>query len=342
MKHIFSIHSNICVIVIYDTVKKLIERGEDVIILSDRNAEFPFFQNSINFIDIQYITDNYRGDCSTPIKKLINYTFRYLPKYKESAKKVIDDEDFILYISSCNYFTIAPYLCSNHCKGYYFIEEGTMAYMDVNKLKKRYERQVRKGQFLLNFVGAGTRFDYEITPLYKGCICISEYAFPWCNDRKIINNLQNYKAVIPQSSNSYTHVIVTDYLDEDIDVILRAFRIVMDLIIKDESSIRICIKMHPTAFSYQQKKIELIKEFVNKKYEEYHIDFVPVSFTIENLLMSGKTQVYSIFGVSSLLLYAVNFGSRSFVLNYNDEKITCDELFTVQDILDDVYKNQDL
>ncbi len=338
MNHIFSIHSNICVIVIYDRVRKLLENNENVIIVSDRNTAFPFFQDRILFNDIQYITDKYRGSCKNIFSKFINYAFEYLPHYKKSAKKIIGNEDFILYLSSCNYFTISPYLWNKHCKGYYFIEEGTMSYMDVDELRRRYKKQLYSGQILLNLIGFRTTFDFYTDSRFGGCICVSEYAFPWCKTNKIVSDLRCYCNNEMSDYDLYDYLIVTDYLDKDIGVIFQGFEMVLNTITPLPQDKRIGVKMHPTAYSYQKEKINEIQNLISRKYSDIKVVFLPSNYVVEKMLIKKHTIVYSIFDVSSLLLYALALNSRAFVLTAN-HGVNMKELKTITELLEEVYKS---
>ena len=59
MKHIFYLHSNICVIAAYDTIERCVNEGNRVVVISNRNTAFSFFRGKIEFHDIQPITDKY-------------------------------------------------------------------------------------------------------------------------------------------------------------------------------------------------------------------------------------------------------------------------------------------
>lgn len=338
MKHIFSIHSNICVIVVYGRIKELIEKGEKVVVVSDRNTEFPYFKDLIEFHDIQSVTDKYRGNCKTAFSKFVNYAFTYLPHYKTSAKKIIHEEDFILYLSSCNYFTTSPYLWSKYCKGYYFIEEGTMSYMDIDILRKRYKKQLRHGQALLNIIGFKSKFDYYTDNRFLGCICVSEKAFPWCKERKFVDDLSEYKKQIGDNVKPLDYVIVTDYLRDDVEDIKAGFKMILDFVKERNIKATIGVKMHPTAVSYEKNKINVIRKFLLSDYPDSHFEFLPTGYAVEDLLIKSRSSLFSIFGISSLLLYSIVYGSRSYAL-FCKPKIEMKEIHSVNEILDIVHKS---
>ena len=75
MNHIFFLHSNICTIVAFNTIKGLIEKEEKVVVILNRGTKFPFFVEKVKTFDIQYITDEYRKSSSNIIGKFLNYRF---------------------------------------------------------------------------------------------------------------------------------------------------------------------------------------------------------------------------------------------------------------------------
>lgn len=332
VSHIFSIHSNICVVVVYDTIRKLLDEGNKVIVVSDRNTSFPFFSDKIIFHDIQYITDQYRKQTSNLFKRLKNYAFDYLPQYKKSALSIINEEDFILYLSSKNYFTMVPYLKNKHCKGYYYIEEGSMSYMDIDVLKRRYYKQLYHGQILLNFIGSSTSFDYEIDERFLGCIATSMDAFPWCKENKIITTMDGYFSNIPVSNVDIDTLIITDYLNDDKSIVVDAFKKIIDEALSTHKVSKIGIKFHPTAYSYQGEKI---KEVLLEIRRRYSIEFVQLSasFSVEAYMFHRHIKIYSVFNVSSLLLYALLLGSRPFMLTHKDNDIKVEEILTVRELI---------
>ena len=95
--------------------------------------------------------------------------------------------------------------------------------------------------------------------------------------------------------------IVTGYLFETLDDIYKGFSIIFDQITSDSNKRKIAIKFHPTAFSYQREKCELIKHYLNAKYSNLEINFVESSYSVEGSLYRNPTELYSIFGNSANL-----------------------------------------
>ena len=210
MRHIFFLHSNICTIVAFETIKELIEREEDVVVILNRGTKFPFFEGKLEVFDIQYITDEYRKLSSNLIGKFLNYRFHYLPKFDVKAKEIIRNRDFILYTPSYNQFTLRAFLNSPHLIGYYYLEEGSISYVSDSILKRKYYYKLFiKGRLLSALLGVKEYYDFKITPKFKGAICISSYTFPWLEKNKIINNIDQYMLTLDNSSLLFDSIIVT-------------------------------------------------------------------------------------------------------------------------------------
>ena len=90
-------------------------------------------------------------------------------------------------------YSVRPFLKDEHCKGYYFIEEGVLSYLTSRSLHTRYiERRYKQGRILLELFGMGEVPDCLITNKFKGCLCLSEHAFPWCKHEKIVTGIASY------------------------------------------------------------------------------------------------------------------------------------------------------
>lgn len=333
MKHIFYLHSNICVIAAFDTIKELVEDGENVVVVSNRRTAFPFFRGRISFFDIQEITDKYRLNTNNVVKKLINYKYKYLPHFTESANTIIGNEDFILYTPSYNLFIIRPYLKSPYLKGYYFIEEGTMTYNTEDFLRKRYYfNRYHRGRILSDLFGVGETLDYKTTKKFKGCIALSNFAFPWCKENKTINGTSNYMSLIDTPPVSADCFIVTGYLQEETKDVMEGISKIMTHIYENGNPNSIAFKFHPTAFSYEKEKVEAIQQYIAKEYPKLNVIYMPAKYSVESTLFTSNTIMYSIFGISSLSLYSLLFGSKSYYVP-NASNAIVKEIPTVDDFL---------
>lgn len=333
MNHIFYLHSNTCVIASYDIIDKLLSKGENVIVVTERGTGFPFFDGKVSLFDVQKVINAYRIHTKTLLGKVINYKTSLHPHCRLFANEVINSKDFILYTPSYNMYSIKPFLYSNHCKGYYFIEEGFMAYLSKQTLQIHFRnRQIKKGHILMHLVGAGESFDYKITKMYKGCIGLSEYSFPWCKDNKIITSFDGYFSNIPFEEVGTQNLITTDWLSDDVEVLKAAFKITIQKMNSNVKQSKIAIKFHPSAFVNEKHKIDEIVNYIHKEFCGIDFFLLPASFSVEALLYYRRINLYCIFGVSSLQLYAIMLKSTAFMVGKADLSIT--EIKNIPEFLD--------
>ena len=320
MNHIYFLHSNICTIVAFKTIKELIEKGDNVVIILNRGTKFPFFEGKVRIFDIQYITDEYRKSSSNVIGKYLNYRFHYLPLFDETAKEIIGEEEFILYAPSYNLFILRYFFNSSYLKGYYYLEEGTLSYTSKKLLLRRYYKKIfLKGRLVSGLLGLREYFDSKVTKKFKGCICLSDQAFQWLSYNKTISTIDDYLYALDEPPLIVDALIVTGYLNEDILELYKGLdSIFAQIRLKNQKSV--AVKFHPTAASYQREKCKQIKTYLTSKYTNTEILFVNTSYSLEGSLYQRKTDLYSIFGMSSLCLYSLIFGSRSYVINRETPK----------------------
>lgn len=335
MRHIFYLHSNICAIVSHSIISELIRNNEEVVVVSERKTIFPSFKDQILIYDIQQVIDTYRKKDQKLIEYVINYRFDLIPQLRKFAKDVIDNQDFILYLPSCNMFTIQPFLKSKYCKGYYYIEEGTLSYLSKEKLEQRYyTRKYKEGMFLLDFLKMGIAYEFKVSNKFRGCICLSDKAYPWCpKNQKTIVDIKDSLAAFEYSNIATDVVITTDYLRLQLETYLEAFDIVINKIVSESSHHRIYIKFHPTAYLFEETKMNKIMDCLNEKYNDIIKGYLPPSFLMEGLLCDNKVSLYSIFGLSSLLLYALVFGSKAFEVEIDNNDVSINEIVSVDDFL---------
>ena len=333
MQHIFFLHSNICTIVAYETIKELIENREKVTIILNRGMKFPFFKGFVRLIDFQYITDEYRNSSRNILHKFLNYRFHYLPQFDKKAKEIIDNKDFVLYTPSYNQFTLRAFFKSSYLKGYYYLEEGTMAYISDDILKRiYYSKLFFRGRLFSGLFGVKEHYDYKITSKFKGAICLSSYAFPWLKKNKRLTTIDEYLLSLDEIPLKVDAIVVTGYLFEDVNKIYKGLDLIFNHILSNGFKKRVAVKFHPTAYSYDKHKCEQIRHYIENKYFGFEIIFVTPSYSIEGSLYRYKTELYSIFGMSSLCLYSLILGSSAFVTNLGTT-ITLEEVHSVNDFL---------
>ena len=208
-----------------------------------------------------------------------------------------------------------------------------MSYMSERILLKRYYKKLfRKGLIFSGLLGVRVFYDYKITKKFKGAICLSLNAFPWLNKNKIINKSDDYFSKQEETPLNVDAFIVTDYLSDKLEDIKKGLSLIFDHLLLSEKKNKVALKFHPTAYSYQREKCECIRKFLELKYPEFEIVYVLPSYSIEGFLWRCKTEIYSIFGLSSLCLYALIMGSKAFIIN-RSSLFSLDEVSTVNDFL---------
>lgn len=334
MNHIFYLHSNTCVISSYDVISQLLSRNERVIIVSERNTKFPFFEGQVALYDMQETIDKYRNNTHNVFLLAINYKTSLMPHCEEVAKSIIDEQDFIFYTPSYNMYSVKPFLNSKYCRGYYFIEEGFMAYLSEETLRKHYRnRRYKQLHFLMDFIGAGESYDYYVKEGYMGCYGLTDYSFPWCTNNRVVTSFDGYFSNLKIENTDFDCLITTDWLKDDIDILIKAFIATVKEIINNYSPSKVAIKFHPTAFINEKEKIDLILTEIRSEFG--FIDFVilPSSFSIEALMYQKIIKLYCIFGLSSLQLYALMLKSKPFMVT-KEGKIEIKEIDNIPEFVD--------
>lgn len=335
MNYIFYLHSNICVISVFKTIENLIEKNEDVVIVSERGTKFPIKSDKIRIYNVQEILDGNIKKTSNPFTKIWNYKFRVYKECRKFAMTIINKRAFVIYTPSYNMYSVRPFLESEFCNGYYFIEEGTLSYLTSNSLHTKYiERRYKQGRFFLDLLGMGEVPDYYVTNKFKGCLCLSDYAFPWCNNKQV-TDIGSYYANMNYEELEANNIIVSDWLRNDIGVLEDAFNTVVERLIKNGNE-KIAIKFHPQAYAYEKEKISAILSTVKKKYKTIETVLLPAEYPLELLMYHKTMNVYSIFGHSSVLLYALILKSNVFVVNHIGRQTDIREVATIHQFIRDI------
>lgn len=335
MNHIFYLHSNTCVISSFDIISDLVRRKENVIIVTERNVKYPFFEGKVALFDMQKVIDKYRIKSSSIIGQVINYRLSLHPNCNAFALKIINDADFLLYTPSYNMYTIKPFVKNKHCKGYYYIEEGFMSYLSEKTLKGNFRnRRYKRGRILMDLVGAGESFDYKITEKFKGCIGLSNYSFPWCEDKNKITGFDRYFSNIPYEDVNIDYLITTDLLKDDVEIIKAAFKTAIERMLQENTNAKFAIKFHPSAFVYEKEKAETIIDYVQSAYKNNEITILPAPYSIEALMYHRSVSIFCIFGVSSLQLYALMLNSTPYMLVKENGNVVIKKIESVPEFID--------
>lgn len=316
MKHIFLVHSNITAISIFETVKKYIDSGESVIVLTKRNAVFVYEHPKIQKIDISdFYKNGWLNFRTLKISNFVQNSLRYrkyLREVKCFTEELVGNEDFLLYVPIYFDDHVISLVNNKYCKGYYYIEEGTLDYQPLNYLYKISCKSVQAylKKIILPLLGGSFHFLLEVNQKFRGTIGLFDDAFPWNSKwKKYINSPLEY--IEMQKIKKYEIIIVTGYLHSNDDYILEAFKV---LLTKLNNYKTIAIKMHPEVFTLYPQKAKRIQSLI-LQYNP-NVSFLSNSYPVEGNILKFHTRIISFLEVSSLSLYSVLANTKTW-LYYN-------------------------
>ena len=329
MKHIFYIHSNICAIIAKSIIDLLLnENKSKIVIILARKTQWMYNKKNITFIDGDIFSDNIQ----LGFKKInsINKYIEYKKFIKEKRSKIYDifKESFYLYTpTSRNLFSFIGFTNIN-CKGYFFIEEGTLSY------RKKQTTILEIIKYTISQILGIKRFYFFYTNnKFKGVYAINSHAFPWCNNKKkVIVNLPKEKAnyIKPMK-----YILTFGYLTLDAQTYIKACEKIIDFLYKQKETY-IGFKFHPYTYTNNNELIEILSLFLlnNKR----NIEFIDLHHTIiEEYIYYYHSEIICIDNlISSLVLYSTIFNGKSYFYNPEDQK------FCEYDNIDDVLKTMHL
>ncbi len=307
MKHIFVVHSNICCIVIRSYILKLIGAGEQVIVITYRGQKWPFDKRNIRIIDFSTLFQKYYVYHVSSIKEYFRRLI-YQYKMKKFINQLVKGQEYILYIP--NYAVdYQTYLAENRwCRGYYFIEEGTLAYTPIDYLKRKEQKKDLIQRFK-NFAGISNHFFLETTNKFKGTIAITNEAFRWNNkDRKVVKPIID----VDKDYKVHKNIIVTGYFSSSMSSVKDQMNTLLTFIGQSDET-DIAIKFHPHLYYNFPKKIDEISAFI-KTFNNVKVDILPADYIVEKSIFAGNCNIYSLDKFSSLNIYSVLFGGHSYTL----------------------------
>ena len=313
MKHIILIHSNITAISIFETVKSILNRGEKVIVLTKRNTVFAYQHPKMEKIDLSNFYKKGLLDFRTLkfyniLQKSLRYRF-YLEEIDKFTKELVHNEDFLLYVPVYMDDNVKSLVSNRHCKGYYYIEEGTLDYQPLDYLYKISCKSIQAylKKVILPLLGGSFHFLLEVNPKFKGTIGLFNEAFSW-NTKwdKIVNSPIEY--IEMQKLRPYDIIIVTGYLYANDEYILQAFN---ELFEKLDTNQSVAIKLHPLVFSQYPQKARRIRTLILQSYP--NVSFLSNSYPVEGNILKFQTRIISFLEVSSLSLYSVLANTKSWL-----------------------------
>ncbi len=310
MTHIFYLISNICSIVAYDVINQ-ISHSDRVVVILNRGCVFDVLKDKIECFDATERFKGYRNHLGSlwevDTYKHLNAYKKYLRDAKCWLRDIINGEDFYLYLPNYAIEMCQMLARNKHCQGYYYLEEGTMAYMSITSIKKlNYDIKTRIGnvaRFLL--LGIRSSFQLEVTSKFAGTIALSNEAFQWNKqkEKRLIEG-KGYLELKSRGLTFYDNCIIISYASYDIEVTLSAIDVAVNHITEVHTSDSIAIKLHPQSYFFYPDYASTLEEAIMKRYGG-RVVILPIPYPVEASIMLNHSSIYSIFVRSSLSLYSL-------------------------------------
>lgn len=303
-------------------MKEAIDQKDNVIIVTDRNCEWPFFKDNVSIYDFtQIFGSDYKKRVSlngiNAFRDYLKYR-SYISHLKKVVTSIVKNEDFIFYMPSMAKDITAAFAYNKHCKGYYYVDEGSLAYMSQDLINQRFTSNFKNS--LRRLLKIEDHFHYEVLSTFKGTISITKEAFSWNKKYlKIINPINEYVNETRNNLPSLNSVIVTGLFSEDINIIIAGIVYTVDNILSKGCDSRIGIKLHPYAITNNRDKTLKILQYIKDKYKE-QIIVIPNEISIEAMSLVYHPRLYSLFTLSSIILYGLLLkSSDGYLIDYENE-----------------------
>ena len=322
MKHIFYCHSSICIITIYETVKKLSDYNEDIIIILARGAKWFYNLRNVEVIDITDKKCLFDVIHIRTLKKILLAHKNYA-EMDRMVSNIVGERDFLLYIPVIEPFSIS-FIRNKHCLGYYFIEEGILSYQPLQAVRKKRNRNFL---FIAKFIGIRYYNFYTRFSTFKGTLAINNKAFPWnIYKERVVNRIDNVPLQTSDSYNiCYNIIVFSNLFYKSLKhYSLADYCKAIDFTISQISnSNNIAIKFHPRTPHLEKEMMDEILRYVHTNYA--NITILPDEFSIELNVLNYHSKVFCVFIKSSVFNYSKMFNEQSFFIGYNKEKLIITE-----------------
>lgn len=344
MKHIFCIHSNICIIAVFDIIEKSLEKGDKVVVLLTRNCSFDFFKEKVQIIDLQEKYKDYQTALGSLTSKSTYYSIgkykKYLSQLKNDLYEIVGDD--VYYFYTPNFGTsVAPILENKpNCIGYFFIEEGTLSYLDNKWLRNKwYSKKTKIGNVVRRLFGIKSYFQLTTTPKFKGTISLREDCFPWNKNTKIITSYESYLEKVNNDLEVPNNIILIGYTEYDISMVSNAIKVAINhMKLNSDNHISVSIKLHPQTYSYNPSYAELLQDMIKRTFADLIIKVLPASYPVELAIIKNGTTIYSLFAISSLCLYSVILqNSHTYIINNKGKDIIMEDISSLEDYMKSAY-----
>ena len=326
MNHLFYLHSNITCLSSYEMIFNLQKRGEEVTIILSRNLKWPFSLKVNRIVNISRM-NFFLHTKVDKIRSLRSYILALYCKkrMKNYINSIVGEDDYIAYIPNYKSMIISNLCERKQCKGYYYIEEGTLSYFSIDYAKKVMHYS---NFFKLLSVVLMVNYDFALkqTKKFKGTISINESAFPWNNKQKIITSLDAVNLNCVQIIEKKMDIIILPSLIHPTEVYME---IIDRLLLRIENRNLVALKFHPKSSNRENQKFAELIHYLDYK----GIQILPDYFIVEFNLKQYKSNIYSIIEKSSLLLYSLLLGGKSYWVKCEGGIVVVEEKKSIYEIV---------
>lgn len=335
MLHVFFIHSGITIISSYDFVKQLLQKDEEVVIVTSRGVKWSFFLDSLQVVNLDELLKG-KGEDINLRKSTIKTICKQIKDwklYERSLKELINNT----IIKGRDYFVYLPiyldeFVRHPKCKGYYFLEEGVFAYYDRDYVTKIARNTFQTHFKKLIFPLFGERYrsiDYE-GKKFIGSIAISDQAFPWHKKEHIVCDISSYINDVAHNALPFENIIATDVLFDDLPTIEKCLGELFSFVKKEHPG-SIAIKLHPLMYMKYKDKADMIEKLISGL--ESKITILPQNYIVENNIFKYHTNIFSVIGLSSLSLYAICFDAKTYFIHKRNDSFIINRINTIPQFL---------
>lgn len=333
MNRIFYIQSNILTICCYQTVKECLEQNEKVIIITNRGYSWPFFKEKVLVYDFAKIFEGEDKDRVALHSFSALYDYIRYRKFLTHLNKVVDEivakEDFIFYMPSMAMAMTKTFAYHKHCKGYYYVDEGYLAYTPSETLKLYLPN--RKKNLIKALLKIEDHYHLEMTSRFKGTVSITNDAFEWNSKEKIVNSVEEYVEEVKNDIPYYDDVILTEYLTQDFEDLKRGIDYTVEKILQEKPTSKIGIKIHPHAITYNRDQTIIFQSYLRDHYSGV-ITEIPTNVSIEVMSLVYHPNLFSLLELSSIILYAILFkSSKTKLIDFKERAVSIKEIISVED-----------
>lgn len=317
MKHFFHIHSNITLLIAKQYIEDKGININDCIIFLTRGYTLPEDFSCMFKKVINYPKDVFKGKTDRVFQNLNIFKGRKNIKILENyINGFTNDGPFIFYY--CNtisklYDFVSVSVTMKNCMGYYLLEEGSIVYfLDDSRMQIKMSgvKKLIFKCFLQTFL---RRYEllrdniYSInSPKYKGCIAISEQAFPSYPKEKFIVSNPFSKVQLPYPID-YVMSIDPLYMFFDKEVVIKLYQ-QLSTIMERKKEYKLAYKFHPAFYKHPTHYSEY-KNIIQSIFGSNAIE-LDRNIILENVIISYKTTLFT--DMSSVSVYAGLYGIKSY------------------------------